>query len=533
MMNYKELFISFLLCVSSFLVQGQLVHTNYPLNKWSGHFLDQELVSHDSLPLSAVKPYIISAAQLYTLPGFKKDTGKYYFNATHKLYGDNLVVIDKEDFFFTIDLILNLDIAKEFRDPSQYADTSKFFLNTRGFFVRGSIGKKLSFETFFSENQLFVPLYQREYMLRFSVTPGATRHKPFQGVGFDLGYAGGHISYQALPNWNMQFGHGKHFVGEGYRSVILSDNSPTYPYLRSSLQLFKGKLEFTNLFASMQNLIRLPFGNSPESLFERKAFSMNTISFSPIKQIRLGFSEVVMWQSFVHLEGDKDFDPRWINPLPFYNSVALNWNENDNLFIGVDLALKPFDQVTLYGQYMIDDAHTDRTSYQLGLKTTDLFVKDLFLRAEYNESEHYTGAHDLSLQSLTHTNQPIAHPLGSGFKELILQVAYKYKRWFTDVSHQSVQHDKDVIMRSGNYSNFGVNLLETYPNELPLPSQLDLVDLNSTKIRVGYLFNQFNNFMAFFSLQRRHQNGVLFPKEKNALISFGIKTELFNHYYDF
>ncbi|NND77383.1 MAG: hypothetical protein HKN39_04310 [Flavobacteriales bacterium] len=533
MIFFKQLIIVSAICLLSTALSSQLVHANYPMNKWSGHYLESELAKKDSLPLSAMKPYIIQAEQLYELPGFKEDTGIYYFDATHKLYGDNLIVIDKKDLFLTVDPILNLDIGIELSDPSEYADTAKFFLNTRGFLMRGSIGKKLSFETFFSENQLFVPLYQRGYMDRFDIAPGAGRHKPYQGVGYDLGYAGGLVSFQALPSWNLQFGHGKHFVGEGYRSVIFSDNITTYPYFRSSLQFFNGKMELTNMFASLQNLRRLPAGDSPESLFQRKAFSMNMISISPIKELRIGFIEGVMWQSYIAGSGDVDFEPRWLNPLPFFNSASLNWDEADNLFIGFDLAFKPMAKTTIYGQYLIDDRHTDRSSRQVGIKTADLFVDDLFLRVEYNESAFFTGAHEIPLQGLTHSNQPIAHPLGSGFNELIIQGSYKFDRWFVDISQQIVSHDKDVIQSNGVYSNFGVNPLEAHPAEIPEREATMLADLISSRVRIGYLFNPFNNFMAFLTFQSRRQSGDLFPTEKNALLSFGVKTDLFNHYYDF
>lgn len=429
---------------------------------------------------------------------------------------------------------MNIEVGLEFSDPSAYADTAKFFLNTRGFLLRGSIGEKLSFETFFSENQFFVPLYQRKYIVKYGVVPGSARFKHFQSVGFDLGYVGGSISYQALKNWNIQFGHGKHFIGEGYRSVILSDNSAPYPYFRSSLNFLKGKLEFTSLCGALQNLNRLPIGDSPESLFERKGFSMNSVSYAPIKQFRIGISEGVIWQNFSHPTGDKKFNVQWINPIPLINSTSLSWDEPDNLFVGFDIAIKPLEKLILYGQYMIDDAHTNRTSFQYGLKAIDVFLENLWLRFEYNESERYTGSQDLSLQSITHNNQPLAHPLGAGFREYIFQVSYKYGRWFTDCSYQNVaEYYKDIELSSGEIQNNGIDILIPYPDEIPPMSTFIPSDLKSVKIRVGYFFNPFNNFMAFLSFQNRTHSGATFLEEKNGLLSIGIKTDLFNHYYDF
>ena len=50
----------------------------------------------------------------------------------------------------------------------------------------------------------------------------------------------------------MQFGHGKHFIGDGYRSLFLSDNSFNYPFLRIETKL--GKLQYTNLYAELQDI---------------------------------------------------------------------------------------------------------------------------------------------------------------------------------------------------------------------------------------------------------------------------------------
>jgi len=527
--NYGTLLFFFTLFLPVFLT-AQHNQVNYPLNKWSTIYLDDFLSTSDSIPNSTVRPYVVGQESLYQLPGFKQDTGIYYFNATKKLFGDNLIVLNKKDLYVTIDPILHLEVGKELLDNSAYADTAKNFINTRGFFVRGSLGKKLTFETFFSENQIFVPLYQRDFILDKKVAPGATIVKGFQTVGFDFGYAGGFFSYQPLKNWNIQFGHGKHFIGEGYRSVILSDNSMNYPYFRSSLDLLKGKVTLTSIFSSLQNITRLPSGDSPESLFQRKAMSLTTLSIAPIPRVRIGIIEGVIWQTFIPLVGDRDFDIRWINPLPFYNMASLSWNEVDNLFLGIDIALKPINQIQIYSQYMVDD--NQRTSFQFGLKGTNL-IDNIWLRVEHNRSNSYTGAHEIPLQSLTNGNLPLAHPLGAGFEEWIFQGIYTYDRWFLDLNLQIAEYDKDLEIEPGVFENLGINLLRPYFDEEDRPSGQKMARLNNALIRLGYKFNSFYNLTAFLSFQTRSFNGPTFEKEQNGLLTFGVRTELFNQYYDF
>lgn len=59
--------------------------------------------------------------------------------------------------------------------------------------------------------------------------------------------ASGYVSYSSNKHFNFQVGHGKHFVGDGYRSLLLSDNALNYPYARITSTF--GKLQYTNLYA--------------------------------------------------------------------------------------------------------------------------------------------------------------------------------------------------------------------------------------------------------------------------------------------
>lgn len=511
-----------LCCISYY---GQHNQVNYPLNRWAQIFMDQQLVKTDSLQSNVVKPNITYYPELYELPGFKKDTGIYYFTTTQKLFGENLIVIDKPGFYVTIDPIMNIEVGKEIRDTSAYADTAKFFLNTRGFFIRGSIGEKVSFQTHFSENILFYPLYVRDLVEERDLAPGFGRVKTYQVNGYDVGVAGGHISYQAFPSWNLQFGHGKHFVGEGYRSVILSDNSSNYPFLRSTLRLFKGKLNYTSLFASMQNYSRLPFGSSTESLFKRKAMSLNTISYSPIRKLRIGVSEGVIWQTYKEDQGDLEFDPFWVNPIIGLNSTQSTWSGENNAFFAYDLSFKPISEITLYFQQLIDDSETYRNSLLMGIKTSDLGIKNLWSRLEFSQSERFTYSNNDVLQNMSHNGQELAHPVGAGYEEFIVQLSYKYKRWFVDGNYQ--------LLKTSFFGEQGSGV-DIFTTSVTIdPSDLRTSEVDGLYARIGYFFNPFNNFMAYFSVQNRNKYVQDIHVEKNLLLAIGIKNELFNRYYDF
>ena len=56
--------------------------------------------------------------------------------------------------------------------------------------------------------------------------------KDFNETGKDYSSVSAYISYSPWSFLNIQAGHGKHFIGNGYRSLLLSDNAFNYPYLK-------------------------------------------------------------------------------------------------------------------------------------------------------------------------------------------------------------------------------------------------------------------------------------------------------------
>ena len=112
-------------------------------------------------------------------------------------------------------------------------DTRLLFMNSRGLEVRGTIGRKLGFYTFFSDNQAIYPEYIQQYGQTYGqnsdqlvTAPGQSFVKPFRTNGVDFLSARGYITFNALKIINVQFGHDRNFFGNGFRSLFLSDNSP-------------------------------------------------------------------------------------------------------------------------------------------------------------------------------------------------------------------------------------------------------------------------------------------------------------------
>ena len=159
----------------------------------------------------------------------------------------HLIELSGEDYYVGGSLISNLSVGKEMEA------SLNTFVNTRGFIIDGFIGDRVSFQTSFLENQAVFPNYI-DSLIRTQdfVIPGQGRGRTYYDNGFDYARSSGFVSVEASDNFIVQFGHGKHFIGDGYRSLLLSDNSFNYPFLR--LQSNFGKFQYTNLYCEFQDM---------------------------------------------------------------------------------------------------------------------------------------------------------------------------------------------------------------------------------------------------------------------------------------
>ncbi|MBC8152764.1 MAG: hypothetical protein H7Z72_07630, partial [Bacteroidetes bacterium] len=164
------------------------------------------------------------------------------------------------------------------------------YVNTRGLELRGTIGKKLGFYTFFADNQAAYPRYIRDYGqiyrvegLGRSFAPGEGFVKEFKQTGVDYISARGYITVNALKIINIQFGHDRNFIGNGFRSLLLSDN--TSPYLFLKLTTRFGPFQYTNLFTELQNTERPLASNQ---LYPQKFAAMHHLSANIGKHVNVG-----------------------------------------------------------------------------------------------------------------------------------------------------------------------------------------------------------------------------------------------------
>ena len=400
--------------------------------------------------------------------------------------------------------------------------------------------KSVSFETSFYENQGRYLNYQTDYfrtrgeLFKNQNNPGYAVHnatvngmgrtKPFKTKALDHAFVMGHISYTPIKQINFQFGYGDHFIGNGYRSLLLSDNSFKYPYIKIRSNFWKNRFQYTVLYTFMNNLFRMPTTTSTESLFEKKGGTFHYLDFAVTKKFNIGVFEGVVWDQ-ADSTGLKKFNYNFINPIIFMNTAVHGMeNQKANAVIGINFSLRYIPMTEIYGQFMVDGFKKSKFGYQIGIKTFDFFAKDLNLQFEYNYVAPYTYAHQNIRQSYSHYNMPLAHPAGGGFHEIILKANYIWKRMF-------------VNFKSNFYSK-----RNTFTNENTGADvfQSDLNKLNNSKnsfiylqqIEFGYRFNKKNSLQVFTGWQGRafeHPD----HKEISHYLYFGIRTTFINENFDF
>ena len=431
--------VTFLLSLSSLTAQQLFLPLDHDENAFSEMYLSKKDVNFHT----SIKPYfyeeVDKIVKLDSMNSLLVDTNRLFLLPTsiwakalrwteRKLLDEDLVYIEKPGFKFRANLLLDLNIGRD-----QVVDNS-FWQNTRGYWIAGKIGKKVYFESTFYENQANLLPYINEYINSINtVIPGAGRSKPFkEGVGIDWAFATGVLGYKPSKYFTLAVGHGKHFLGEGYRSLLLSDNAFNYPYIKLETNIWN--IKYVNMWAQLSH-IGFSEADRGDGNLTQKYLAIHYLSWNATKRFNISLYESISW-----LKEDKGFDWQYMNPIIFLRPVEWQNGSADNVLVGLSAKYKISDVISLYGQFVLDDFNVqefkkqdgywgNKYGGQIGLKAFNLFkVYGLSAQLEYNVARPFTYAHFDSTNGHGHMNQPLAHPLGANFQEAIGIVRYKYKR---------------------------------------------------------------------------------------------------------
>ena len=269
-----------------------------------------------------------------------------------------------------------------------------------------------------------------------------------------------HADYKAGEYFHLTLGKGRNSIGEGYRSMFLSDEAYSYPYLRITTTAWH--IRYMNLFAMMDN-IRGAHGNPGN--FGRKFTSMHYLSWNISKRVNAGFFEAIVWQDN-DPKYPRGFDISYVNPVIFMRPVEYGLGSPDNALMGAALNVKVGKQAQLYSQVILDEFllghvragdgwYGNKQGLQVGAVAHHAFhVKGLQLRAEVNYARTFMYAHYDSRQNYAHHGQPLAHPYGSGFLEGLVQGEWRKGSWLvSNVFSYAIMGQDTTLGPGGSYGN--------------------------------------------------------------------------------
>jgi hypothetical protein len=291
-------------------------HINIPFSHSYYSQFDAQLNQIGANNHTASKPYPYAEVNKYY--NLKEANQAIAKNKTEwwgrKLWNENFVEIQGEDYWFTLNPIFDVQFGKS--DPSVSSYT---YINTRGLQFNGGLGKDLSFTTTIYESQGRFADYFNRYAESIkpdggnpAIIPGIGIAKEFKSDAYDFPMAEANLSYTPSKFINLNLGYGKNFIGDGYRSLLLGDGASPYPYFKLNTTFWK--IKYTNIYTWLKDV-------RPEVTEDRtyatKFAASHYLSLNVSNRWNIGLFESVVWTN----KNNRGFDMSFVNPIIFYRTV--------------------------------------------------------------------------------------------------------------------------------------------------------------------------------------------------------------------
>lgn len=488
--------------------------------------------------MNLLNPGLLSAVDQYNLTSLYMNNPEWYtgdqsgfasrrplFNTFYKTRA-NLVEVHDKDFFLVLNPVLQQQMSVE-ADNDEHV-----FLNTKGLSFRGMIADRIGFSAHLTDNQERGPAFVMDQVRQNFAVPGVGYFKRFKNTGVDYFDARGSIHFTAAKYLDMSFGYDKNFVGNGYRSLLLSDFSNSYLFLKINTRIWK--LNYENVFMEL-----LPqFVQTNDQLRDKKYAATHHLSINATPWLNVGIFETVIFGRKNH------FDFSYLNPVMFLRVAEHQNGSADNAIVGFDAKANIAKRFQLYTQLALDEFKlseitggrgwwANKFGLQAGAKYIDAFgVKNLDLQGEINMVRPFTYTHSDSVANYTHYNQPLAHPLGANFREAIGIIRYQpFPKWTASARLIVWQQGID----SANM-NYGGNIFKGYKTR---PFDYGY------KIPTGVIANGINaQFLLSFEprenvyldgaiLLRNYKADAVNLKRQTNMFTLGFRMNIMRREYDY
>jgi len=498
-----------------------------------GDSLNKLYPNNAAYSLSNVDKYNINSAMMDNIEWVNGDKdfalSKHSFLNTFYKQKANFYEVNEPDFFLAVNPVIQQIQSHE------QGNSETVFLNSKGLTLRGMVAGKLGFSAYLTDNQERGPEYFQRLVDSgaYHAVPGFGYWQPFKTTGFDYFDNRASIYFNAWKYFDFQFGYDKNFIGDGYRSLFLSDNSAPYLFLKFNMRVWK--LDYETIY--MQLVGQHELGNY---LYPQKFGVIHDVHINATKWLSLGFFENVMFSRADH------FDFTYLNPTVFLISAQQQDGSADKSTAGLDFKANIAHKVQVYGQILFNEFILDQLLHysrgfwankqgvQLGVKYIDAFkVKNLDFQFETNIVRPFTYSSHDTVTNYSNYNQPMADPLGANFDEFIGICRYQ------PINKLNLE-GRVIYFRQGLDSageNFGSNILLDYDTRardygFKVGSGMLAQCLNAY---FGASYEVKENLFIDVSLQYRKYRVAMDPSLNNdsKMISVGVRLNAFKRVYDY
>lgn len=529
----KKIFIS----ISLLLAAAGVAHAQAVYQPYSYQFyqkFDADIYSTKTRIHSAVQSYFITDSLLRRRYDsiMNYGTGKYDNVFLRKLFNEHQIDVKGQNSTFYADLLPDFVIGRDF------AQKQNVWQSSLGLQVGGTVSDKFFYNVTGYLNRAEVPDYISTYVRQVGIMPGMAYAGTFnnnpRAYGWD--YITAIASYTPNKYLNITAGRDKTFIGDGYRSLLLSDYASPYPFLKLTGNL--GNVTYMAMWARFDD----PASTSDQFTDRAKWGVFHYLDWNISKRLSIGFFDSVIWGD-VDDEGHKHgFDFNYINPIIFLRPVEAANGSPDNALIGFTSKYKITDGVTAYGQFSLDEFQAkeffqntgsvrNKFGYQLGLRGANLFgIKNLNYLVEHNTVRPYTFSERASILNYSANSEPLAHPWGANFREVLGLLNYSYKRFNLMGEVDYGRYGLDV-----NGDNYGKDIFQPYTKPVHQDNNIIGQGLTTNMIylqgKVSYMLNpKYNLRLELGGIYRNEKNSQF--NDKTGMITFGVRSSFRNIYTD-
>ena len=278
----------------------------------------------------------------------------------------------------------------------------------------------------------------------------------------------GRVSYTPNHIFNFQVGVDRNFIGEGSRSLFLSDYGKPYPFAQIRARFWH--IEYLVMYQF--------FKENYNQSWQAKYGAMHYLSWNVVKWLNVGIFETVVFQPKDTLL-NRGYELEYLNPVIFYRPQEYAIGSSDNVLLGASISAK-WKGHALYGQLILDEFllseiraksgwWANKYGAQLGVKGRFTLKKEkFFYRVEGNAVRPYTYAHLNPLQNYANAGYTLAHPYGGNFGEILGELKWQKNNWMvkTFISYGIQGFDKDGKSYGGDVYQPYTNRPDNYDHEI-------------------------------------------------------------------